>query len=576
VLGRSIDWLTAPPDPAGIEILASAEPEIAPAGGWLTRTMRLRNTGEVITDTLTLDLQPGAWPVVESLPPSLALGACQSATLSIRVDVPPTVGWHTYDTVTVTATSSLSPALSAEATLLAKTPAPLLLVDGSRFYQVDGHYRAALESAGIVYDFHRAKDVWPIAVPSAETLAMYPMIAWYTAYDWYQPLSPQEEQHLIGYLQGGGRLFLSSQDYLYYGHGGTLAETYLGVLTHVEDLETTLVWGETPHPIGWGTGPYALSYNYTNWSDGLRTGDGAEVALRGQHGLPAAITQLGAGWRTVFAAFPFETLDADAAQTLIGRTVGWLSWLGRSTWRADRRVINSGSEVTMTCALHNDGWSGVTAHLAAPLPPELDPIDGSLSAGAVYHAPTRTVSWEGTLAQAETITVSFRARVGEAVPAGTSISFPATLGYAEHGLEFELPYILQVGVPDLSASTVAVSADRPAPLRSLAYTLSLRNVGLSDTTVVVSGALPKTASFTGAVDSGDVGTGYAVSRTLQWSGPVPAGGEVVLTYHAIPNDEADYWLIHDLRIADQSGEQWYLEARTYLATHRLYLPFIAR
>ncbi|MFL7811362.1 MAG: S8 family serine peptidase, partial [Anaerolineae bacterium] len=576
VLGRSIDWLTAPPDPAGVEIVASTEPQIAPAGGWFTHAMRLRNTGEVAPDTLALNLQPGAWPLVESLPPVLTLGACQSTTLSMRVEVPPETGWHTYDTLTVTVTSTLSPALSAETTLSAKTPAPLLLVDGSRFYQVDDHYRAALESAGIAYDLHRVKGVWPIAVPSAETLAMYPMVAWYTAYDWYQPLSPVEEQRLIGYLDGGGRLLLSSQDYLYYGHDGTLAETYLGVLTHVEDLETTLVWGETPHPIGWGAGPYALNYSYTNWSDGLRTVPSAKVALRGQHGLPAAITQRGPGWRTVFAAFPFETLDAEAAQTLIDRTVGWLSWLGSSTWQADRRVIASGSEVTMTCTLHNDGWSGIAAHLTAPLPPELNLIEGSLDAGATYYAPTRTVAWEGTLGQSETITVSFRVRAGASLPASTSISFPVTLSYAEHEIEFELPYILQVSVPDLSASTVAVTPSQPTPLQPLTYVLHLRNAGLSDTTVTVSGALPKTASFDGAIDSGGIGAGYAISRTLQWSGPVPAGEEIVLTYHAVPNDETDYWLIHDVRIADQSGERWYLEARARFVPYRLYFPFTAK
>jgi subtilisin family serine protease len=576
VLGRSIDWLTASPDPAGLEMVASAEPQIAPPGGWLTHSMRFRNMGEVTTDTLTLDLQPGAWPVEASLPPALSLGACQSTTLSIRVSVPPGTGWHTYDAITVTATSLLSPSLSEEAVLLAKTPAPLLLVDGSRFYQVDDHYRAALESAGVAYDLTRVKEEWPIAVPSADTLAMYPMVAWYTAYDWYQPLSPAEEQRLIGYLDGGGRVLLSSQDYLYYGHGGKLAESYLGVLTHVEDLGTTLVWGETPHPIGWGTGPYALTYSYTNWSDGLRTAPGAQVALRGQHGLPAAITQRGPGWRTVFAAFPFETLDAEAAQTLIGRTVGWLSWLGRSTWQADRRVIASGSEVTMTCTLHNDGWSGIGAYVSAPLPPELDLIAGSLSQGASYNAETRTVLWEGALSQEQSVTLRFLVRADEALAPGTSIAFPAAVGYAEHGLRFELPYILQVGVPDLSASTVSVSPDHSAPLQPLTYVLHLRNAGLNDTTVTVSGALPKTASFSGEIDSGGIGAGHAVSRTLQWSGPVLAGGEVTLSYQAIPNEETDYWLIHDLRIADQSGEQWYLEARAHLVSHRVYFPFMAR
>ena len=576
VLERSIEWLTAPLDPAGVEVIASAEPQIAPSGGWITHALRLRNTGEVATDTFSLDLEPGMWPVVDPLPPYVTLGACQSTTLSVGARVPAEAGWHVYDAMTVTATAGLSPALSAVATLLTKTPAPALLVDGSRFYQVDARYRAALEGAGIAYDYHRVKGVWPPAVPSTETLAMYPMVMWYTAYDWYRPLSTEEEQRLMGYLDGGGRLFLSSQDYLYYGHDKPLAESYLGILAHMEDLKTSLVWGEMPHPIGWGLGPYTLNYTYTNWSDGLRTADGAEVALRGQHGRPAAISQRGPDWRTAFAAFPFETLEPDPAQALIGRIAGWLSWLGRSTWQADQRVIGSDSEITMTATLRNDGWVDLSsAHFTTPLPSEFALVDGSLSAWAAYHELTRTITWEGPLARDETVVLGFRVHA-EAVPSGASIPFPATVGYAEHGLQFELPCILRVGVADLTPSTLVASSSVAMPFRPLAYTLLLRNDGLSDATVVVNGTLPETATFTGTVDSGGIGSGSAMSRTLEWSGPVPADGEVTLTYRAIPNGETGYWLIHDLRIADQFGEQWYLEGRARVVPYTLYMPLIAR
>jgi len=114
------------------------------------------------------------------------------------------------------------------------------------------------------------------------------------------------------------------------------------------------------------------------------------------------------------------------------------------------------------------------------------------------------------------------------------------------------------------------------PFSPLTYTLSLRNDGLSDATVVVSGSLPETATFTGAVDSGGIGSGSAVSRTLGWTGPVPADGEVTLTYHAIPNGETGYWLIHDLRVEHQFGEQSYLEGRVRVVPYTLYMPLVAR
>ncbi len=576
VLGRSIEWLTGPLDPVGVELIAGTDPQIAPPGGPITHAFRVRNTGEVTTDTLALALQSGTWPLTDPLPPSVSLGACQSATLSVGVRVPAETGWHEYDAMTVTATSALSPALNASASLHTKTPAPLLLVDGSRFYHVDARYRAALDGAGIAYDYHRIKGNWPPAVPTTQTLSMYPMLVWYTAYDWYRPLSAEEEQRLMGYLDGGGRLFLSSQDYLYYGQSKPLATSYLGVLTHLEDLETAVVWGEAPHPIAWGLGPYTLHYTYTNWSDGLRAVDGAQVVLRGQHGRPAAISQQGPHWRTAFAAFPFETLAPDPAQALIGRIAGWLSWLGRSTWTASPRVIHGGHEVTMTARLHNDGWSDVAAHFTAPLPRELDLVAGSLSEGALYHAPTRTISWAGGLTPGQTVTVRFRVDADQAIPAGAAIPFPATIGYAEHGLLFDLPCILQVDAPDLSSSVVSLDPGAPTPFRPLTYLLRLRNEGLSDAVAVVSGTLPQTATFTGALGSGGIGVGTAVSRTLEWAGPVPAGGEVALTYSALPNGETGYWLIHDLRIADQFEDQWYLEARAYVVPYIRYFPLIAR
>jgi hypothetical protein len=403
------------------------------------------------------------------------------------------------------------------------------------------------------------------------------VVVWYTAYDWYRPLSDLEETGLIAYLEGGGRLFLSSQDYLYYGSGNPLARDYLGVLDYREGLETDQALGEHLHAVGWGLGPYTLTYTYTNWSDTLVPTPTAQVLFRGEHKSPTAITHVGDGWRTAFTGFSFETLDTSAAQTVMDRTVGWLSWLGSSTWKASRRLVSGNDQVTMTCVLRNDGWEDIaSARLAAPLPAELSYVGGPLPAGAAYHPPTRTVTWQGSLAQGEALTIAFRVLVTDSLPSSTYIQFPAQIGYDDHGLSFERPYILRANAPDLSTSTLAVAPTPAHSTQLLTYTLTARNTGLQDATATVTATAPDYGVFTGTVDSGGIGGGSVTTQTLFWTGPVSAGGVVTLHYRLALNEWGDYWLIHEAWLGDQYGEQWPLEARTEVQYWRTYLPLISK
>ena len=561
----------------GIEILPGEMPRIERPGGVISHAVRVRNTGEAGSDVVELDLVAGAWSTALVEPSPIALGACHSTTISVQVTVPPTIGWHVYDTATLTVRSTVSPGLTATASLVSKSPAPVLLVDGSRFYDVGEPYRNALGGAGIGYDEHRIKGVWPVAIPTSEMLSTYPMVVWYTAYDWYEALSALEEARLVAYLDGGGRLLLSSQDYLYSRDADSLfARDYLGVFGYNEGVETAKVWGETSHPIGWGLGPYTLTYSYPNWSDGLIPADGAQTVFRGEYNLPAAIAQQKDGWRTSFAAFPFEALDAGAAETAIDRSVGWLSWLGGSTWQADRRNVTGNSVVTMTGILRNDGWADVAvARFSATVPAGLSFVAGSLSPSATYHDPTRTVSWQGSLARNETTAVSFSVQVGS-LPPLTQVSFPAQLGYDDHHLDFERPCILRIDAPDLSGSSLTVEPISSPVGRILTYTLTVRNDGVVDATAEVSATAPYQAAFTGTLDSGGIGSGDVVSSVLSWAGPVPAGGQVTLRYHLAPDDSSDYWLFHLAQVRDQTGERWYPEARAYVWSWKIYMPKAAK
>jgi hypothetical protein len=416
------------------------------------------------------------------------------------------------------------------------------------------------------------------------------MLVWYTANDWYRPLSDAEEGRLIHYLEDGGRVFLSSQDYLYYGHGHSLAHDYLGVLDYDEGPPITQARGESKHPIGWGIGPYTLVYTYPNWSDVLIPAPDTQVAFRNEHALPTGVTRsegerrtasARALSRTAFLSFPFETLDPGVATTVMARTVGWLSWLGASTWEADRRTVADGDEVTMTCALHNDGWAAIaSAHLSATLPADLSLVAGPTSAGTVvspdYYPLTRTVVWQGDIAQNGTVTVSFRVQVANALPDATYISFPAHIGYEDHHIRYERPYILRINAPDLSSSTLVVDRSTTPPRRTLTYTLSIINTGVRSATAVLSTTIPAQTEFVGTLDSGGVGSGQIVSRTLNWTGPVAEDSQVTLRYRVYVNDMAEYWLAHQAQLKDQYDEEWNLYAPTKVQPYKSYYPLTFR
>ncbi|MBN1933826.1 MAG: S8 family serine peptidase [Anaerolineae bacterium] len=575
VLQRSIDWLAAPPQGAGIELKDDGQVRIQPPGAWLTHTVRLRNLGEAGGDTYTVWLDGHTWPSLLLAPGTLSLQACASTTLEILTTIPPGIGWHISDTATLHALSTVSPGLAATVSLTTKTPAPVLLVDGARFYDMSSHYIDALQQSGIDYDYHQIKKGWPLTVPTTDTLSMYPVVVWYTAYDWYEPISAAEDARLRHYLDRGGRLLLSAQDFLYYRHGTPLAETYLGVRDHIEDLAPTQAVGEPGHSIGRGLGPFTLTYPYHNWSDGLIPLPTAQVFLRAETGDPIALTRKSTTWRTAFLSFPFETLDAGAASAVMSRAVGWLGWLGTSMWGGTPGNAHGDDEILMTASLYNDGWTDiVSAHFSATVPTGLSLVLASLPPGLAYDPISRLLSWQGSIAQGEGLKLEFQVRVDDGLPDGTQIAFPAWIGYDDHGITFERPFFLRVNAPDLALSALWAQPDPARPHQVLSCTLTVHNAGTLAAAAMVTSALAARGQFTGTLDSGGVGTGTVISNLLSWSGPVAAGETVTLRYRVALDGVGDYILPLRAWVSDGWGGRRPAEAYLSVVKWRAYFPLI--
>jgi uncharacterized repeat protein (TIGR01451 family) len=538
VMERAVNWLVSPRQQVGLQLTPSSQTLIGPPSTAVTHTLRLRNSGEIGgSDTYTLSFHGNDWPTALSTGTAV-VASCSSVNVEVTVQVPPTAAWNVSDTVTVTARSILSPTLARSALLTTKTPAPILLVDDDRWYDQEAHYQAALEANGLPYDYWNVNSAgWPYNSPPLEILQRYPIVIWFNGYDWYQTLTPVEEARLATYLEGGGRLFLSGQDYLYDSGFTPFATDYLGVLDYSEDLTTTVAVGEADNLVGDGLGPYGLNYPFKNWSDALTPAVSTETAFRGGHGAPIGLAHAAPSYRTVFFGYPFETLDGEAAERVMERVVGWLSWLGTSTLVADRTVVAYGSPLTYTVTLRNDGWDDISqASLLNPIPAHTSYVAGSLEPSeAIYHPLTNAVTWNGGIASGQSVIVSYCVNITPLLDPGTVISNVAYVGYDDHSILFDREVDVRLDAPDLTASTITVdkgTAERGEPL---AYTMVLRNEGVRDaSSAVLTNVIPAHVVYIpGSLSTEGTPPAVCDGEKVTWSGSLGLGPPVTITYGVV-------------------------------------------
>ncbi|MCX8067426.1 MAG: DUF11 domain-containing protein, partial [Anaerolineae bacterium] len=594
VMRRALDWLTAPTPDVGLEVGATlavapwpAHTAVGPPGTVVTHTLRVRNTGRgSIPDVVVPSVAGVDWPTRLSAP-YLILPACTSATLTVSVTVPATAAWDARDVVTLTFRSILSPSLTATVVLTTKAPAPVLLVDDDRWYEQAPKYRAAMEAAGIPYDLWETQPAVGSGGPGgppAQVLRWYPIIVWWTGYDWYEPVTKDEEAALVAYLEGGGRLFLTAQDFLYYHAGGPL-QPYLGVLTYTEDVTPTLaaVVPENPAGVeeacssplplapsplltfgqerGGGGGEAAgggvrtctwpLTSPFRNWSDGLIPSPGTAVLLRDGNRHAIALARREDNYGTVFFSFPWETLPEEVRPEVLRQIVGYLSWLGSSSFRADRGAAVAGATVTYTLRLVNDGPGPVTAAVSTTFPADLG------------TAPP--LAWIGVLAPAEARTFTLPATLAEGLPPGTVVPHTARIALVEQGLVFSRTAWIRVGAPDLGPSALGCGPSPAEPGTAITCTLRLENAGPAD-------ALTATAEVTGTLLWKATGASEGPG-TWTWSGPLPAGGGVTLTRKFTPPVGIGYAVAF---LEDGSGGRWERAAWAEVRPWRAYLPVVLK
>jgi hypothetical protein len=203
----------------------------------------------------------------------------------------------------------------------------MLVDDDDNNPDVRSSYTDTLTALGKTYY------VWDTAnsdnEPDAATLANYAVVIWFTGAEshdaggGYAGPGAAGETALSTYLNGGGKFFISSQDYNYDKGLTGLMTGYLGVSAVADKADQTIVTGAGS--VFYGLGPYTLSYPFENWSDLISPDATAEVAFTGNSG-NAGVDKNSATYCTAYLGFPFEAIASLAdRQQVMNAFFDWCS-----------------------------------------------------------------------------------------------------------------------------------------------------------------------------------------------------------------------------------------------------------
>ncbi|VAW34852.1 Copper binding protein, plastocyanin/azurin family [hydrothermal vent metagenome] len=572
ILERSFTYFAQPRRQFGVRFSPDSIDEIGIPNEQMVYTVTVLNQSELLTDTFQLSLSGASW-ASSLLTKTMTLGPCQIGQMVLTIDVPPDLPPDSVDSLQITAVSSNNPATTAQLLVLHKTPGRILFVDDDRWYDQTDEIAAALDSLGFVYDrwdTGHASD--QRNGPPLSLLREYNFVIWYTGYDWFQPITNAENEALEAYLAQGGRLFLTSQDFLYYHYQTKLAQTYFGVADYLETVAPSqlIASGEMLLPLPLDFDPYQ------NHGDGIIPAAHSQPFFWHDRALPAGTATAGDDWRAILLAVPFETITPTQQAQAMNRVMGWLSDLGDSSFSVDARVgqIGEPRSYTLTVKQIDAGLSN-TIWLTNTLPAGLELLPGSIGGGAVYDAASRQLTWNGTLPSGGSQIITYQATPTGLFPVGHLLENVVELLDGRNDLRFSYTTNIWLSAPDVVATITAVP-NQPLVADTFTYTVGLQNVGLaaaSQISTVVS--LPNTFNIVTDTLSSTAGSAAVGDRRLYWQGDLGLAESVTMTLvltraiTAVPQWVAATALVDDGMTNPAFFTQW-----EYLPVYSSYFPIM--
>jgi len=302
--------------------------------------------------------------------PKITIAPGESGFVYLRVSSPSTAQPRDKFTVGIEVVSEGNTSKKDKIYTTTYIRSPMILVDDDGGGPWEIFFEEALNANEYIYDVW---DVFARGSPTHKDLLPYNVVIWNIGDQWSDTLSAQDEVELEIYLNSGGRLYLSSQDYLYdisWGYDGDIIEPfindYLGVVGVVNDYGYSSIEGVKDNPISGDFGIINLSYPYYNYADEIEISKSAEsLFINPEDGVTVGVNYAENNFRTVFTAFSFEAVENEnegVGNNLMKNIITWLCEGMENRPSAPRNVEVDASSgpvhLTWDEPLHADGVKG--------------------------------------------------------------------------------------------------------------------------------------------------------------------------------------------------------------------------
>ncbi len=208
---------------------------------------------------------------------------------------------------------------------LVHTPSVLVVDDdlGSAYETYYSNSLTDLNESFFVHDLS-AGDI------SGAELSRYEIVIWFTSADYSTVLSAADRTAIDAYLDGGGKMFMSSQDLGYYCDADGINSWYnnrFKATYFTDDSGVRTVTGSAGAifaglALDLFTGDGA---SFTPYPSTISPTGGSSACFQYGSGSDVAGVQYNGAWRIVYFAFPFEAIDGAATRdTVMNRTLTYL------------------------------------------------------------------------------------------------------------------------------------------------------------------------------------------------------------------------------------------------------------
>lgn len=193
--------------------------------------------------------------------------------------------------------------------------------NGRQLTELESYYTDTLDALSVPYDYYNA-DVF--GTPDISYLQAHAVVIWFTGSDFSTTLTVQDENVLMQYLNGGGKLFLSSQDYVWDlkndgRYPSTFLRNYLHTMDEGEDTGVNFLTGVPGNPVGNGLSGLAMCFpscSFIDYADWIQKDGISEYAFYNEDTEYVALTYTG-GYDVVFFAFMFEGIESATDQQTV-------------------------------------------------------------------------------------------------------------------------------------------------------------------------------------------------------------------------------------------------------------------